>query len=191
MDKPAPIMNRGFAAVVAVPAWAEFMKQATAKDAADWFQAPADVEKVTICRLSGQLATDACRHGWMVPDYVQAGLTELPGVPADGAAVAGTMGHKAAVLTNAAAKPGSDVYDDYFTIGSAPTSQCALHGAAGLMGLSSATDSTASSAPVSSAATSGIVAASYSLPAPPPPASNSRLEKVTGADGRAVWVVKQ
>ena len=96
MDKPAPIMNRGFAAVVAVPAWAEFMKQATAKDAADWFQAPADVEKVTICRLSGQLATDACKHGWMVPDSVQAGLTELPGVPADGAAVVGTMGRSAA-----------------------------------------------------------------------------------------------
>jgi penicillin-binding protein 1A len=191
MDKPAPIMNRGFAAVVAVPAWAEFMKQATAKDAADWFQPPADVEKVTICRLSGQLATDACRHGWMMPDYVQAGLTELPGVPTDGAAVAGTMGHKEAVLTNASARPGSDVYDDYFTIGSAPTSQCAVHGAAGLMGLTSATDTTASSSPVSSAATSGIVAASYSSPAPAPASSNSRLEKVTGADGRAVWVVKQ
>ena len=26
LDKPAPIMNRGFAAVVAVPAWADFMK---------------------------------------------------------------------------------------------------------------------------------------------------------------------
>ena len=65
MDKPAPIMNRGFAAVVAVPAWAEFMKQATANDAADWFQAPADVEKVTICRLSGQRRpTPARTDGW-------------------------------------------------------------------------------------------------------------------------------
>ena len=63
MDKPAPIMNRGFAAVVAVPAWAEFMKQATAKDAPDWFTQPPGVEKVTICRLSGQRATEACRHG--------------------------------------------------------------------------------------------------------------------------------
>ena len=63
MDKPAPIMNRGFASVVAVPAWAEFMKTATAQDRPDWFQPPADVEKVTICRLSGQRATDACRQG--------------------------------------------------------------------------------------------------------------------------------
>ena len=61
-------MNRGFAAVVAVPAWADFMKQATAKDdKPDWFTPPADVEKVTICRSSGQRATEACRHGWMVP----------------------------------------------------------------------------------------------------------------------------
>ena len=79
LDKPAPIMNRGFASVVAVPAWAEFMKQATAKDRPDWFQPPADVEKITVCRLSGQRATEACRHGWMAPGFVQAGLTELPG----------------------------------------------------------------------------------------------------------------
>ena len=80
LDKPAPIMNRGFASVVAVPAWAEFMKQATAKDRADWFQPPADVEKVTVCRLSGQRATArAAMDGGA--DHVQAGLTELPGGP--------------------------------------------------------------------------------------------------------------
>jgi len=48
------------------------MKQATAKDAPDWFVQPSDVEKVTICRLSGLRATEACRHGWMRPDVVQA-----------------------------------------------------------------------------------------------------------------------
>lgn len=61
MDRPAPIMNRGFAAVVAVPAWAEFMKQATAHDPADGFPPPSDVEKVTVCRLSGLRATQWCR----------------------------------------------------------------------------------------------------------------------------------
>jgi len=61
LDKPAPIMNRGFAAVVAVPAWADFMTRATAHDGADWFPVPPDVEKVAICRSSGLLATDACR----------------------------------------------------------------------------------------------------------------------------------
>jgi membrane carboxypeptidase/penicillin-binding protein len=74
-------MNRGFAAVVAVPAWADFMKQATAGDGADWFQAPPDVEKVAICRTSGLLATDACRTKWaglptpstVYEDYFQIG----------------------------------------------------------------------------------------------------------------------
>jgi 1A family penicillin-binding protein len=177
MDKPAPIMNRGFAAVVAVPAWADFMKQATAKDAADWFVAPVDVEKVAVCRLSGQRATEACRHGWMVPQYAQAGLTELPGVPADGAVPVGTSGHVAAEPV--AARAG--VYDDYFRLGSAPTGECAIHGAPGIPGLSGAVDSPAP------AAAGGIVAASYGSSAAP----GSHLEKVTGADGRAVWVVKQ
>jgi penicillin-binding protein 1A len=62
LDRPAPIMNRGFAAVVAVPAWAEFMKKATAGDRPDWFRPPPDVEKVAICRLSGLRATDGCHH---------------------------------------------------------------------------------------------------------------------------------
>lgn len=61
MDRPAPIMSRGFAAVVAVPAWAAFMKQATAHDAPDWFSPPSGVEKIAICRTSGLRATDACR----------------------------------------------------------------------------------------------------------------------------------
>src|SRR5579872_3290718 len=73
MDHPAPIMNRGFAAVVAVPAWAEFMKRATAHDPADRFMPPPDVEKVTICRLSGLRATDACRHDGTYDDYFPIG----------------------------------------------------------------------------------------------------------------------
>jgi 1A family penicillin-binding protein len=178
MDKPAPIMNRGFAAVVAVPAWADFMKQATAKDAADWFTPPSDVEKVTVCRLSGQRATDACRHGWMGPDYVQAGLTEMPGTPT-GVAV-GTSGQKATPAT--AAK--STVYDDYFPIGSAPTESCPIHGASGvMMGLSG--DGAVMPAGVGSG---GLVAASYQPGYQP--TSTGQLQKVVGPDGRAVWVVR-
>jgi len=60
-DTPSTIMNEGFAATVAVPAWATFMRHATAKDKPDWFKAPPGVQKVTLCRLSGQLATDECR----------------------------------------------------------------------------------------------------------------------------------
>jgi penicillin-binding protein 1A len=178
MDKPAPIMNRGFAAVVAVPAWAEFMKQATAKDGPDWFPLPSDVEKVTICRLSGLRATDACRHGSMRPDVAHAGLTDLPGVPVG---VAGSSPAPAAVATtgHTAAAARSTVYDDYFPLGTAPTGDCTVHGSAGMPMLSG--DAGAQSDTPSS----GTLAVSYQ--ARP---SSSQLQKVVGADGRAVWVVK-
>jgi membrane carboxypeptidase/penicillin-binding protein len=175
MDKPAPIMNRGFAAVVAVPAWAEFMKQATAKDPPDWFDVPPDVEKVTICRVSGLRATDGCRHGTVAPGYVQAGLTELPGVPVGDSAAVGTSGH--AVAPAVAARPAFGVYDEYFPIGAAPSETCPVHGthAIGLNG-------EADPAPVG---TTGLIPAGYSRP----PAS--RVEKVVGTDGRITWVIKE
>ena len=174
LDRPASIMNRGFASVVAVPAWAAFMKQATAKDKADWFTPPADVEKVTVCRLSGQRATDACRHGWMGPDYVQAGLTELPGTPAGDIPV-GTSGR----TPPAPPVTGSNVYSDYFPIGTAPYENCPIHGATGIIGTSGA------SGAVPPIGTGGVVAASISS------ASGGHLEKLTAADGRSVWVVKR
>jgi hypothetical protein len=180
MDQPAPIMNRGFAAVVAVPAWAEFMKQATAKDGPDWFTQPADVEKVTICRLSGLRATEACRHGWMRPGIVQAGLTDLPGVPVGDMGSSPATGAVATVGRKPAAGPRSTVYDDYFPLGTAPTEDCTVHGSAGMSILSG----DAGTSP--GAASGGIIAASY--PAGPAP---SHLQKVVGADGRVVWVVKQ
>ena len=182
MDKPTPIMNRGFAAVVAVPAWADFMKQATANDRPDWFTPPPDVEKVTICRLSGERATEACRHGWLGPDQVQAGLTELPGVPANDAAAAtavpaavGTSGRKPAATGR------STVYDDYFPIGTAPTGECQLHGAAGMLRVVATAD--ADPAPA-------VIPPSYAPSAPSAP-TGTHLQKVTGPDGRSVWVVKQ
>jgi penicillin-binding protein 1A len=60
-DTPSRIMNEGFAATVAVPAWATFMKQATANDKPDAFRVPDGVQRVTLCRRSGQLATEDCR----------------------------------------------------------------------------------------------------------------------------------
>jgi len=162
-DKPEPIMNRGFAAVVAVPAWAEFMKQATAKDGPDWFSPPPDVEKVSICRVSGQRATEACRHGWLGPDYVHAGLTEMPGEPADDDVV-GTTGKKPAPPISK-----STVYDEYFPIGTAPTEPCPIHGAPGIKGISGDTET----------APSGVGTA-----------AQPRLQKIIGPDGRAVWVIR-
>lgn len=165
MDKPAPIMSRGFASVVAVPAWAEFMARATAGDPPDWYRPPPDVEKVTICRVSGQRATEACRHGWVDTGYVQAGLTMLPG---------SGVGDREAATGARVSKPQSNVYDDYFPYGTAPSGSCDRHAIPGIPGFSGAADTAPSAG--------GIVSASYS--------AGSRLQKVMGADGREVWVIR-
>ena len=60
-DQPQPIIGRATAATIAVPAWARFMKQATASDRPDWYQMPSEFEKVAICQVSGMRATAACR----------------------------------------------------------------------------------------------------------------------------------
>jgi 1A family penicillin-binding protein len=60
-DEKKKIMNRGFAGTVAVPAWAHFMKNATAGSAPDWFDMPSDVERIAVCRKSGMRASSECR----------------------------------------------------------------------------------------------------------------------------------
>jgi 1A family penicillin-binding protein len=60
-DQPHTILPNGFAADVAVPLWATFMKAATAHDAPDWFTPPPGVVSATVCRLSGKLASDGCQ----------------------------------------------------------------------------------------------------------------------------------
>ncbi|HEY2435180.1 MAG TPA: PBP1A family penicillin-binding protein [Vicinamibacterales bacterium] len=166
LDKPAPIMARGFAAVVAVPAWAAFMKRATVHDRPDAFQPPPDVEKATVCRLTGMLATDACRHGWTGVNYVQAGVVDLPGEPI------GASGRSA----GAPPKTRASVYDDYFPIGSVPTAPCPIHGSA------SVPDAAGSfGAPQSDAA--GTIPGSYQ-------SSASSVERLVGADGRVTWVIR-
>jgi 1A family penicillin-binding protein len=60
-DQPKKIISRGYAAELAVPLWAKFMIQATQQDGARWFGRPRNVTSVSICRLSGKLATDSCR----------------------------------------------------------------------------------------------------------------------------------
>ena len=60
-DQPRTIMPGGFAAEVAVPAWAKFMKAATRNDKPEWLVAPAGVTTARVCRLSGLLATDGCQ----------------------------------------------------------------------------------------------------------------------------------
>jgi len=103
-DKPRQIMDEGFAAKIAVPAWAEFMMAATRNDKPIGFDPPADVERVLICRTSGARATEHCRSGvtWAAQWY------------SDG---------DAAVT--------SGVVEDWFPIGSAPSEFCSVHIAGG------------------------------------------------------------
>lgn len=59
-DQPVQIMRRGFASVVAVPAWAGFMKAATAGNEPDWLARPPSVTHIRRCRVSGGLANEYC-----------------------------------------------------------------------------------------------------------------------------------
>jgi penicillin-binding protein 1A len=70
-DQPRTILPSGFAADVAVPMWAKFMKAATRNDKAEWLVAPAGVTSARVCRLSGLLATEGCQD--VYTEYFAAG----------------------------------------------------------------------------------------------------------------------
>lgn len=73
-DQPQAIMRRGFASVVAVPAWAGFMKAATVGAKGEWIEQPAGVSHIRRCRISGGLATEYCELlGEVDDDYVSFG----------------------------------------------------------------------------------------------------------------------
>jgi len=72
-DKPRTIIRNGFAGELAVPMWARFMKQATAKDKPDTFKAPEGLVAINVCRLSGQLPTPACDR--VMTEYFARGTT--------------------------------------------------------------------------------------------------------------------
>ena len=67
-DMPRTIIANGYAAELAVPIWAKFMKTATRNDEPTWFRPPPGLTSATICRLSGALATDSCRNAVDVDD---------------------------------------------------------------------------------------------------------------------------
>ncbi len=76
-DRPQQIMRRGFASVVAVPAWAGFMKDATTDNKPDWITAPAGITHIRRCKESGGLATEYCElYGEVYGDMV--GLGRAP-----------------------------------------------------------------------------------------------------------------
>jgi penicillin-binding protein 1A len=61
-DEPQTILNNGFAAGVAVPVWASFMKAATKGARPEWLRPPEGIVTAAVCRLSGKLAGEGCGH---------------------------------------------------------------------------------------------------------------------------------
>jgi penicillin-binding protein 1A len=59
-DQPRTIMRGGFAAEVAVPIWANFMKVATKDDKPQWLSTPSGITTASVCRISGKLAGGGC-----------------------------------------------------------------------------------------------------------------------------------
>jgi membrane carboxypeptidase/penicillin-binding protein len=73
-DRPQQIVRRGFASVVAVPAWAGFMKAATTGNKPEWPAPPPGVSQIRRCRASGGLAGEYCElAGEVDDDYVSIG----------------------------------------------------------------------------------------------------------------------
>lgn len=120
LDKPAPIMREGLAGVVAVPAWAQFMRVATAGARPDWYAMPPDVERVAVCRLSGARATDACRR------HVAEDTQSDPGAYTFQNASL-VEGEQPLPRVRRAARYESTVYEDLFPIGAVPISDCWVH----------------------------------------------------------------
>jgi 1A family penicillin-binding protein len=59
-DQPRTIVPGGYAAQLAVPLWTRFMQAATRDDEPARFGTPGSVTAVTICPLTGKVATSAC-----------------------------------------------------------------------------------------------------------------------------------
>lgn len=106
-DKPRTIIANGFGGELAVPMWARFMKQATAKHKPDTFKSPGGLAAMGICRLSGQLPGPACDR--VITEYFVRG-TVPTGVcqehsfftsPAQLAATAYPAGGSVAIATGA------------------------------------------------------------------------------------------
>ena len=110
LDVPAPIMRGGFGGIVAVPAWARFMREATKGARPEWYKVPADVESVAICRLTGARATDACRRA------------DVPLEPVVVDAL-----YPGAQREEEQEPPEPPVYEDLFPAGAAPADVCMLH----------------------------------------------------------------
>jgi 1A family penicillin-binding protein len=68
-DQPRTILPNGFAADIAVPVWAKFMKAATQGNQPDWIAPPPGITTASVCRISGKLATEQCRDAEVANKY--------------------------------------------------------------------------------------------------------------------------
>jgi penicillin-binding protein 1A len=59
-DQPRTIASGGYAGELAVPIWGAVMKRATRGDKPDWFERPAGVIGLNVCRMSGRLPVGGC-----------------------------------------------------------------------------------------------------------------------------------
>ena len=96
-DQPQTIMGGGYAAEVAVPLWAAFMRDATKGDPAEWYKAPAGVVTANICRISGKRPSEGC-YGAVRTRRRRVACTST-----------------------------STVYTEYFVKGTVPSDDCPLH----------------------------------------------------------------
>ncbi|MEQ1731807.1 MAG: penicillin-binding transpeptidase domain-containing protein, partial [Vicinamibacterales bacterium] len=122
-DQPQTILPGGFAADVAVPVWASFMKTATKGDKARWLTPPAGVVTATVCRVSGKLASEGCEHADVIDaegqltqrsmlytEYFARGT--VPTSTCDVHASRGIFGSIAAVFTGGGEKPPATRMED-------------------------------------------------------------------------------
>ena len=68
-DQPKSIVSNGYGGELAVPIWASFMKTATKGDKPDWFDRPANVIGVNVCRISGKLPNVGCANAASADEY--------------------------------------------------------------------------------------------------------------------------
>jgi 1A family penicillin-binding protein len=70
-DQPKKIIDNGYAGELAVPIWASFMKRVTKGAKPEWFERPANVVGVNVCRVSGKLPSQGCESVMVVANTGQ------------------------------------------------------------------------------------------------------------------------
>jgi 1A family penicillin-binding protein len=155
-DQPHTIIANGYAADIAVPIWAGFMKVATKGAKPDWFKRPGNIVGVNVCRVSGKLPNGGCGNVQVVD-------------PSTGGIATRSM-----------------IYTEYFVKGTEPTTVCPLHPSGAILNAAAQPLSTAlpqdSRVAPAATGTSGLAMPQTVLPpgASPIPDQNGQPKKKKG-----------